>query len=293
MESIVEFALYTWVVVSILAVLVQLVRMLRYRRANAARSQAAEAATVSSSDALAGSMHQRDSRPVPTATLDLEQSQPVPSDAVEAASVAGEPVVTSAAGTSAPARPPSTPPPSAPPSPSSTPSASIPSTPASPPSDAATAASAPPERPAEPSAPPAMSSTAPTAGATPPPPPSGAAAPNAEPTTSTLADVLSGVRLPWNLLPTVDESREPSNDRVALITSDGEPADVGADVADELERLGFVITTRGEDTAIATRGHHVLGLQIIPDAAGAVANGKPRFPSAAPTSVALDIWIEA
>jgi len=134
----------------------------------------------------------------------------------------------------------------------------------------------------------------------PPPPPveppapveEALAASSAELAGPTLADLLAGVRLPWNLLPTVDHSREPSNDRVVLSTTEGEPADVGADVADELERLGFVITTRGEDTAIATRGDDVLGLQIIPDAAGATANNTTRFPNATGTSVALDIWIE-
>ncbi len=70
-------------------------------------------------------------------------------------------------------------------------------------------------------------------------------------TPRTLADILAGVRLPWNLLPTVDQAREPSNDRVVLMTDGVEPAEVGADVADELERLGFTISTRGEDTAIA------------------------------------------
>ena len=79
---------------------------------------------------------------------------------------------------------------------------------------------------------------------------------------------------------------------MALLTADGEPATVGADVADELERLGFTISTRGEDTAIATRGDDVLGLQIIPDAADVKAGDEPRFPAAGPSSVALDIWIE-
>ena len=109
----------------------------------------------------------------------------------------------------------------------------------------------------------------------------------------TLADILAGVRLPWNLLPTVDQAREPSNDRVVLMTDGVEPAEVGADVADELERLGFAISTRGEDTAIATRGDDILGLQIVPEAGEATAGTERRFPNASPTSVALDIWVEA
>lgn len=108
----------------------------------------------------------------------------------------------------------------------------------------------------------------------------------------TLADLLAGVRLPWNLLPTVDQSREPSNDRVVLITSEGDPADIGIDVADELERLGFTIAPRGDDTAVATRGDQSLGLQIIEDPMAAEVDGTRRFPTATDSSVALDIWIE-
>ena len=47
MESIVEFALYTWVVVSILAILIQLVRIARHRRAKKHTLSAESTATSS------------------------------------------------------------------------------------------------------------------------------------------------------------------------------------------------------------------------------------------------------
>ena len=108
-----------------------------------------------------------------------------------------------------------------------------------------------------------------------------------------LADLLAGVRLPWNLLPTVDQSRDPSNDRVVLITNEGEPSQIGSDVADELERLGFAISTQGEDIAIAEREGHRLGLQIIPEPLAASVDETPRFPSSTADSVALEIWVVA
>lgn len=263
MESIVEFALYTWVVVSILAVLVQLVRIVRYRRANTAETEAgAPGARAASTD-----------RPMSAAAPSIDLERPDTSS-----TKATEPVPASTARAAAPT------------------SVSSSATDASMPPQAATA---PPEAPAPPRPAPDLPEPAPQATTPPPEPTATDVTPGSAATTPvpdggpTLADLLAGVRLPWNLLPTVDQQHQPSNDRVALLTDEGEPTDVGADVADELERLGFSISTRGEDTAIATRGEHALGLQIIPDAVAARVGDEARFPSASPTSVALDIWIES
>ena len=73
MESIVEFALYTWVAVSILAVLVQLVRIVRYRRSNAAKAEAAQRTGVSE-DAAESTVRM-------PATIDLERPNPAPAAA--------------------------------------------------------------------------------------------------------------------------------------------------------------------------------------------------------------------
>ncbi len=281
MESIVEFALYTWVAVSILAVLVQLVRIVRHRMSNAAKSHSRSADQETGNATI--DLHKRmRGAPVDDSAVSLEELEQVEQRVSAVASSRGAPS--------------STPIPPAPPAPPAFPVAAGVPRPAAMPFDV-------PEIPD-----PSTKISIPTPGITPSQvEPTAAAADPAEasvtaadpevgaPTSParTLADILAGVRLPWNLLPTVDQAREPSNDRVVLMTDGVEPAEVGADVADELERLGFIISTRGEDTAIATRGDDVLGLQIVPEAGDASTGAEQRFPHASPTSVALDIWVEA
>ncbi len=295
MESIVEFALYTWVAVSILAVLVQLVRIVRYRMSNAAKDDARDA-EVTEADQVTLDLQQRMHSGDPVG--DDAAVQPV--EAVHAGGPAGpgasleelerveqrvSAVASSRSGTPLPPAPPVQHAATADTPATDTPTARHTDPVESGPSDESVPSDrppmpAPPEAPAAP-APPVKPTTADTSSAP------------TEPLPRTLADILAGVRLPWNLLPTVDQARQPSNDRVALLTDGVEPAEVGADVADELERLGFTISTRGEDTAIATRGDDVLGLQIVPEAGSATVGTEARFPSASPTSVALDIWIDA
>lgn len=278
MESIVEFALFTWIVVSILAVLIQLIRMVRYRRAKPAPS--AESATSVPATSMPA-----------TDIVDIEGrlAGQVEVEQVDTPLRAPDPVSAGAtAGSSTMSAPPAPPVQPLPPEPRGTePASAEQALPAEPPA----------------SEPPPMAETELTAAAD--IPDSSAATPDtadvlAVPETNNdassspaLADLLAGVRLPWNLLPTVDQSRAPSDDRVVLITNEGEPSEIGADVADELERLGFSISTRGADTAIAARDGHSLGLQIIPEPMAASVSDTPRFPSATPGSVALDIWIES
>ena len=264
MRSVLEFALFAWVGISVVAVLVQLVRIARYKRATASApstpAQAAqpESGQIDLDQRLAG-------------TADVSTAGVAPSEAM-AGAAKGEATTTASQSPKAPRISIPEPPTAAP----------APSTPPAEPADAAPAPAAPvPEAPAAEVPVPEEASVdeAPEA-------------PAEEPTDPTLADLLAGVRLPWNLLPTVDQSREPSNDRVVLITSEGEPGDIGVDVADELERLGFTIAPRGDDTAIATRGDDSLGLQIIENPMAAEIDGVRRFPTATESSVALDIWVE-
>lgn len=247
MRSILEFALFAWVGISVFAVLVQLFRIARYKRAN--RSVAEGPVTASKAEAPTINLEQR---------LAPSINAPPAAVSVPAQAMAAAPVVEHAAAQATTVMPPST---------------------------------APSVAPSTAPAPPAPSITNPSAVPTNVDPV--AAVAQTEPAAPTLADLLAGVRLPWNLLPTVDQSREPSNDRVVLITSEGEPADIGIDVADELERLGFAIAPRGDDTAVATRNGHSLGMQIIPDPQAAQVDGTPRFPTATESSVALDIWIDS
>lgn len=250
MRPILEFALFAWVGISVIAVLVQLFRIARYKRAN----RSASAGSAGTNEAEAPTIN-LDQRLAPSINVPPMSEVATPADAMAAAPALEQPADSREA--------------------------------------VATPSSAPiaPTRPAPADTnPSAVRTTAnPVEAATEGAP----AATQTKPAAPTLADLLTGVRLPWNLLPTVDQSREPSNDRVVLITNEGEPADIGIDVADELERLGFAIAPRGDDTAVATRAGHSLGMQIIPNPKAAQVNGTPRFPTATESSVALDIWIDA
>lgn len=275
MRSILEFALFAWVGISVIAVLVQLVRIARYKRATASSQPDAlkaerEAPTINLSQRL-GSTDVPNTTVTDSTPTSVMASATTVERATEAAAKPAAPSVSFAAPSSAPA-------------PTAPPSATQPAAAASP---VAPAPSAAPTATPEPMSVPKLSIPKPVASE------SEAVAPSAiSQAAPTLADLLAGVRLPWNLLPTVDQSREPSNERVVLITSEGEPADIGIDVADELERLGFTIAPRGDDTAVATRGEHSLGLQIIEEPMAAEIDGTRRFPTATESSVALDIWIE-
>lgn len=277
MRSIFEFALIAWVGISIVAVLVQLIRIARYKRAGGAapvaESQVAksEAPTINLGERLASTQAADATTSTPNAMASAANAERGASSTAAPSTPTTEPARPAAEAAQAAAAAPR----------SETP----PATPAT------------PSTPAAPSEPQAAPSTAPTQA-----PPSADTAPTTSAATEatatpdvtdlTLADLLAGVRLPWNLLPTIDQGREPSNDRVALITSEGDPADIGVDVADELERLGFAIAPRGDDTAVATRGEHSLGLQIIENPMDAEIDGTRRFPTATESSVALDIWVE-
>lgn len=276
MRSIIEFALFAWVAISVIAVLVQLVRIARYKRSNAGTSKASkqdakpEAATIDLAERLntADATKTTDAEPAPSQVLAGSQTAPASTPKI----TLNTPPAASAA-----AAPPMTPPVAAP-----TPATPAPVTPTADPAPVDSA----------PATPPIVDSPS---VATPSAKPEHAPAAPAEPAaaaTPTLADLLAGVRLPWNLLPAVDQSREPSNDRVALITSEGEPSAIGVDVADELERLGFTISPLGDDTALATRDGHSLGLQIIEAPMTAEVDGIRRFPTATESSVALDIWVQ-
>lgn len=129
----------------------------------------------------------------------------------------------------------------------------------------------------------ARPATAPTVRPTP--------SPVAEGRAKSLSDVLRGVRLPFDLVPTAD-TVEPSDDRrVSLTTSAASPAEVGTAIADELERLGFGVAAHRDDEAQAIRGDDVIGLRIIPDADRTVDDGRRRFPDLPVDSVALVLWL--
>ncbi len=112
-------------------------------------------------------------------------------------------------------------------------------------------------------------------------------------TPPTIADLLTGVRLPRNLLPVVPAGEKASDQRISLLSDDVEPEIIGVAIADELERLGYEIHTITTDQAMAKRGDQRLGLQIFPTVADLTNDSGSRFPDADPASVAIDLWVVA
>jgi hypothetical protein len=82
-----------------------------------------------------------------------------------------------------------------------------------------------------------------------------------------LADALVGIRMPCDLVPLV--LNRLANDRITLSTT-GHPAEaVGTALADEVERLGYVLRPVSDHEVLATRGATEMRLTIHPpDAEG-------------------------
>jgi len=182
----------------------------------------------------------------------------------------------------------------APPTRSASFDASILATPAVPPP---TAESAQPSRPAYFDAPPAPSQGKPTA---PSVPTSGRAGFFASDSAdsghgmsgtprSTVADALSGIVMPCGLTPVVDATvAVPNPFRVAFLTTEADGPTVGAAVGDELERLGFALTTSAATELLARKPGTELRVILYPMPSTARQGLDPLFPAAPSGSTGIE-----
>jgi hypothetical protein len=101
-----------------------------------------------------------------------------------------------------------------------------------------------------------------------------------------VADALVGIRMPCDLVPLVLDRL--ATDHITLSTT-GHPAEeVGQALADEVERLGYVLRPTSDHEVLATRGATELRLVIRPpDADGR----QPAHPNARENSVVVEISI--
>jgi hypothetical protein len=101
-----------------------------------------------------------------------------------------------------------------------------------------------------------------------------------------IADALVGIRMPCDLVPLVVDRL--ATDKVVLSTT-GFPAEVvGSSLADEVERLGYVVRPLGDREVIATRGATELRMAFK----GAGANGRHHdHPTARDDSVVVEITL--
>lgn len=77
-----------------------------------------------------------------------------------------------------------------------------------------------------------------------------------------VADALVGIRMPCDLVPLVLDRL--ATDHITLSTTGHEAADVGTALADEVERLGYVVHPISDHEVLATRGATGLRLTIRP-----------------------------
>ena len=125
--------------------------------------------------------------------------------------------------------------------------------------------------------------------------PSSAALPRPEPTPAprsapaSIVALLEGIALPHGLVPLTQSSTSGPGSTLVAATDTARPEDVGAALADELERLGYAITTTGDQTALAEGPRGSIEIEIHPSSSSAVDGGSLRFPTAPPGSVVVEM----
>jgi hypothetical protein len=131
-------------------------------------------------------------------------------------------------------------------------------------------------------------------GADPPPPgrsgvfarPAGG--PDAPPPRAPVAELVAGIALPCDLVPLVTGD-ELDPHRAVFATTAHDATEVGAALADELERLGFSLRTVGDTEAVATRAGAELRVRIHDPGPHADRDGRPLFPTAPRGGVVVEL----
>ncbi|MCX7620175.1 MAG: hypothetical protein N2037_04945 [Acidimicrobiales bacterium] len=113
--------------------------------------------------------------------------------------------------------------------------------------------------------------------------------PPAQPASSKpIAELLRGINMPCDLVPVIDPSALDAQWRVAFSTRGFAPAEVGAQVGDELERLGYSLRSVSDTEVMATRGPDVLTVRLITNPEAARREDRPAFPTLAPGSLVVE-----
>jgi hypothetical protein len=114
------------------------------------------------------------------------------------------------------------------------------------------------------------------------------------PTEATVADLVSGIALPHELVPLTTIAPRPAvGDRVAFWT-DRAPAEIVAPAfAAELERLGYSVTSLDEWSLAAHRDDDRLLVAIHPNGAQAIIGDQLAFSSVPEFSVVIEVWVPA
>jgi hypothetical protein len=105
----------------------------------------------------------------------------------------------------------------------------------------------------------------------------------------TVAEALRGIAMPCGLSPVIDGSVSiPNPFRVAFLTTTADAATVGASLGDELERLGYQLTTATTTEVLARKPGVDLHVVLYPSPATATRGLEQLFPVAPPGSVGIE-----
>jgi len=105
----------------------------------------------------------------------------------------------------------------------------------------------------------------------------------------TVAEAVEGIAMPCGLAPVIDGSSVPNPFRVSFLTTLAPAPEVGRAVADELERLGFALSTATPTELVARRGPTQLRVVLFPSASSAKRGLLPMFPAAPPGAVGIEL----
>jgi len=105
----------------------------------------------------------------------------------------------------------------------------------------------------------------------------GASTENKRVTRVPIADALAGIEMPCGLAPLVGDGDVMSTFRAVFATNEASAEEVGAGLADQLEALGFQLSTISDHEATATRDSIEVSVSVLTD--------LTAFPTARPGSV--------
>lgn len=106
----------------------------------------------------------------------------------------------------------------------------------------------------------------------------------------TLPELLAGITLPYGLVPLTQSSGSHDLATHIVVATSSAPADeVTQGLTDELERLGYTVSRTGQYLRLAEGSRGEVGFEVHPNAASVVDSGAPRFPTAAPGTVVVEL----
>ena len=113
---------------------------------------------------------------------------------------------------------------------------------------------------------------------------------DATPARVTLAELLSGITLPHELVPLTHFGDTADLDTHVVVATNRASAEmVGTGLADALERLGFTVETTDEHTAVAEGPRGRLSIVVHPDGSAVLDGATHRFPTASTGTVVVEL----